>query len=119
MTIMQDFLLIIRTEGDVWTTLSPAALKQHLERGTTYIGGLMRDGVLKSAQPVSKGSRILVEHNGIVKDGPFNETKEVIAGYFLITAENIDEAVVIAKANPIFSDIPSKIEIHPLMAIPL
>jgi hypothetical protein len=29
----------------------------------------------------------------------------------------MDEAVAIAKANPIFNDIPTKIEVHPMMAI--
>jgi len=47
----------------------------------------------------------------------FNETKEVIAGYFHIVANDMNEAVSIAKANPIFRDIPTKIEVHLLKAI--
>jgi hypothetical protein len=114
---MQDFLLIIRTEGDVWTSLSPEKLQEHIEKGTDYIGKLMKDGKLKSAAPLAKGSRIVSESNGLIKDGPFNETKEVIAGYFHITARDIDEAIAIAKANPIFTDIPTKIEVHLMRAI--
>jgi len=41
----------------------------------------------------------------------------VIAGYFHIVASNIDEAVDIAKSNPIFKDIPTKIEVHPMMPV--
>jgi hypothetical protein len=115
---MKDFLLIIRTEGDVWTSLSPKHLQEHIEKGGAYIGNLMKEGKLKSAQPVDKGSRIVTDSNGIIKDGPFNESKEVVAGYFLVTAKDLAEAVVLAKANPIFKDIPSKIEVHPLMPIP-
>jgi hypothetical protein len=114
---MKEYLLIIRTEGDVWTSLSPEQLQQHIEHGTAYIGDLMKKGTIKSAQPLDKGSRIVTENNGIIKDGPFNETKEVIAGYFHIVAADMDAAVAIAKANPIFKDIPTKIEVHPLMAI--
>jgi hypothetical protein len=114
---MQYFLLLIRTEGDVWTSLSPQKLQDHLEKGMAYIGNLMQEGKLKSAAPLDKGSRIVTDHNGIIKDGPFNETKEVIAGYFHIVAKDIDEAVEIAKANPIFSDIPTKIEVHLMKAI--
>lgn len=114
---MQDFLLIIRTEGDVWTSLSPEKLQEHIEKGTDYIGKLMKDGKLKSAAPLANSSRIVSESNGLIKDGPFNETKEVIAGYFHITARDIDEAVDIAKANPIFKDIPTKIEVHLMRAI--
>jgi len=114
---MQDFLLLIRTEGDVWTTLSPQQLQEHIEKGTSYIGNLMKEGKLKSAAPLDKGGRIVTDANGIIKDGPFNEAKEVIAGYFHIAAKDIGEAVEIAKANPIFRDIPTKIEVHLMKAI--
>ncbi|MEO6329081.1 MAG: YciI family protein [Ginsengibacter sp.] len=115
---MKEFLLILRTEGDVWTSLSPEKLQEHIEHGTAYIGKLMKEGTIKSAQPLDKGSRIITESNGIIKDGPFNESKEVIAGYFHIVAKDMDDAVAIAKANPIFKDIPTKIEVHPMKVIP-
>ena len=114
---MKDFLLLIRTEGDVWTSLSPKQLQEHVEHGTAYIGKLMKEGKLKSAAPLDKGSRIVTSTNGMIKDGPFNESKEVIAGYFHIVAKDIQEAVEIAKANPIFKDIPTRIEVHIMKAI--
>ena|SRR5688572_15212253 len=114
---MKEFLLLIRTEGDVWTSLSPKQLQDHIEHGTAYIGNLMKEGKLKSAAPLAKGSRIVTDQNGIMKDGPFNETKEVIAGYFHIVAKDIEEAVEIAKANPIFRDIATRIEVHMMKAI--
>jgi hypothetical protein len=114
---MKDFLLLIRTEGDVWTSLSPKQLQEHIEHGTAYIGDLIKEGKLKSAAPLDKGSRIVTANDGIMKDGPFNETKEVIAGYFHIVANDFQEAVDIAKANPIFRDIPTKIEVHMMKSI--
>jgi hypothetical protein len=114
---MKDFLLLIRTEGDVWTSLSPKQLQEHIDHGTAYIGNLMKEGKLKSAAPLDKGSRIVTSTNGVIKDGPFNESKEVIAGYFHIVANDVQEAVEIAKANPIFKDIPTKIEVHMMKAI--
>ena len=81
---MKDFLLILKTEGSVWTDLSPEQLQKHMEHGTAYIGDLMKTGKLKNAKPVDKGSRIVTESNGIMKDGPFNETKEVVAGYIAL-----------------------------------
>jgi hypothetical protein len=115
---MKEFLLILKTEGSVWTDLSPEQLQKHMEHGTAYIGKLMKEGTIKSAQPLDSGSRIITGTNGILKDGPFNESKEVVAGYFHIVAKDMDSAVAIAKANPIFNDIPTKIEVHPLKQIP-
>jgi hypothetical protein len=115
---MKEFLLIIRTEGDIWTSLSPEKLQQHIEHGTAYISKLMKEGRIKSAQPLDKGSRIVTESGGLLKDGPFNESKEVIAGYFHLLAHDIEDAVRIARENPIFRDIPTKIEVHPIKTIP-
>ena len=109
---MKEFLLLIRTEGEVWTSLSPQQLQEHIENATSYVANLMKEGKLKSAAPLDKGSRIVTHTSGVIKDGPFNESKEVIAGYFHIMAKDIQEAVSIAKANPIFKDIPAKIEVH-------
>jgi len=114
---MKDYLLILKTEGSVWTDLSPEQLQKHIENGGAYIGNLIKEGILKNANPIDKGSRIITESSGILKDGPFNESKEVVAGYFHIVASDIDEAVAIAKSNPIFKDIPTKIEVHPMMAV--
>jgi hypothetical protein len=114
---MKEYLFILKTEGSVWTDLSPEQLQNHIKNGSAYIGNLIKEGKLKNANPVDKGSRIITGRNGVLKDGPFNESKEMIAGYFHIVAEDMDEAVTIAKANPIFNDIPTTIEVHPLMPI--
>jgi hypothetical protein len=114
---MKDFLLILKTEGSVWTDLSPEQLQKHIQHGSAYIGTLIREGILKNANPIDKGSRIITENNGVLKDGPFNESKEVVAGYFHIVTKDIDEAVAIAKRNPIFNDLPTTIEVHPMMAV--
>jgi hypothetical protein len=114
---MKEFLLILRTEGSVWTDLPPDQLKLHMEHGMAYIGKLISDGKLKSASPVDKGSKLITGSRGSFTDHPFNESKEVIAGYFLVTANDIEEAIEIAKANPIFNDIPTKIEVHPMMTV--
>ena len=39
----------------------------------------------------------------IVTDGPFAESKEVVAGYFVVLAKNLDEAVEMAKECPDYS----------------
>jgi hypothetical protein len=114
---MKEFLLILRTEGNVWTDLSPEQLQEHMKHGTAYIGDLMKQGVIKSAQPLDRGSRLVTQTDGMLKDGPFNESKEVVAGYFHIVANDMEAAVAIAKANPIFNDIPTQIEVHPIKSI--
>lgn len=99
---MKEFMLFVRTEGDHMLSLSPAEQQDHVQKIGKYIGDLIEKGKLKSAQPLDMDGLIISGKKNAFKDGPFNETKEVIAGYFHIVAKDIDEATEIAKANPIF-----------------
>jgi hypothetical protein len=61
-------------------------------------------GVLVSRerlQPTSLSTTVRVRAEGlVVADGPFAETKEQIAGFYIIECEDLDEAIEIASRNP-------------------
>jgi hypothetical protein len=112
---MKEFMLLIRTEGDHLLPLSPEAQQKHIQKVMIYIEDLMKKGKLKSAQPLEQSGAIISGARGKLKDGPFNETKEVIAGYFLIQANDLDEAIQIAKTNPVFElTSTARIEVRPI-----
>jgi hypothetical protein len=48
----------------------------------------------------------------LVTDGPFIETKEVLAGVFIIEARDLDHALAVAKLTPIVS---GGVEVRPLL----
>ena len=81
---MQEFMLFIRTEGDPWQLMSPEQMQAHVQKGINYITGLMEKGVLKSAQPLDMRGKMISGAAGSLKDGPFNETKEVIQAIFIL-----------------------------------
>jgi hypothetical protein len=65
--------------------------------------------------PSAKGARVRYSHGKIwVTDGPFAETKEIIAGYCLIQAKSLDEAVEWARRIP-FEE--GEVEVRPLMEL--
>lgn len=108
-------MLLIRTEGDHLLTLSPEEQQKHIQQVMIYMEDLMKTGKLKSAQPLEQEGVLVSGLKGKLKDGPFNETKEVIAGYFLIQARDLNEAVQIAKNNPVFeSSTKARIEVRPI-----
>lgn len=52
-------------------------------------------------QPVSTATNVKVRQGQqIVTDGPFAETREQLGGFFLIDAEDLDEAIAIAGQIP-------------------
>jgi hypothetical protein len=65
-------------------------------------------------QSISTATSVRVrEGKELVTDGPFAETHEQLGGYFLIEAENLDEATSIAARIP--SARTGTIEVRPLV----
>ena len=70
----------------------------------------------EALQPVSTATTVRVRNGKVsVTDGPFAETKEILAGFYLIEARDLDEAIRLAAAIP-----PAKvgsIEVRPIRPI--
>jgi hypothetical protein len=112
---MKEFMLLIRNESDSKSHFSSEKNQQFLNACLVYINNLMKEGKLKSAQPLVREGKMISGSKGAWKDGPFNETKEVIVGYYHIVAKDFDEAIEIAKDNPEFEYTPNaRIEVRPI-----
>lgn len=82
-----------------------------------YNEELVKSGVMlagEGLQPSSKGARVRFSGNQrTVIDGPFSETKELIAGYWLFQTKSLDEAIEWVKRSPNpFPGAESEIEIR-------
>lgn len=111
---MKEFMLLVRTEGDQLAGMSPKEQQEHVAQIGKYIGNLMQEGQLKGAQPLEMAGMLIKGNKGVFKDGPYSESKEVIVGYFHILANGLDQAIEIAKANPVFKAGAASIEVRPI-----
>ena len=80
---------------------------------------LMKAGIMVSGeglQPSSKGKRVVFGGRGepTVYDGPFAETKELIAGFWIWNVKDMDEAVAWAKRIPDTDKLHGEVEIRPV-----
>lgn len=114
---MKEFMLLIRVEGNPVAELSPQQQQEHVEKVGGFIKRLVDEGKMMSAEPLEMSGAIVSGKKGMVTDGPFNETKEVVAGYYHIRAKNLEEAVDIAKTDPRFEDGDWRIEVRPIMKV--
>lgn len=75
--------------------------------------GVMKDG--DGLKPSSEGKRVAFDGPGrTVVDGPFAQTRELVAGFWLWEVKDMDEAVAWVKRCPNPMPGPSEIEIRPL-----
>ena len=99
---MSQFILLIRGGSDLSENLSPEQIQAAIERYTTWARKLRADGKLVNAEKLkdNEGFLLSTKNGQVIVDGPFAETKETIGGFFIISAENLDEAIEIAKESP-------------------
>jgi hypothetical protein len=75
--------------------------------------GLLRD--VGGLTPSSSGKRVAFDGTSrLVIDGPFAETKEVVAGFWIWEVKDLDEAIAWVKRCPNPMPVPSEIEIRPI-----
>jgi len=75
--------------------ISPAYREFMARRGSALLGGA-------ALEPTTTATSVRADHAGgfVVTDGPFAESKEALAGYYLIEAADLDEALEIAREVP-------------------
>jgi hypothetical protein len=87
-----------------------------------YNAELVKAGVLLAAEGLaesSKGARVKFSGDKrTVIDGPFAETKEVVAGFSIIQVKSMEEAIELVKRVPnIFPNGEAEVEIRKLMDV--
>ena len=118
---MRYMMLVYSTEPP--DGLSPEEAVEIIAGHRKVMDEAMHKGVLHGAEPlapITTATTVRIQQgHALVTDGPFAETKEHLAGYYILECENLDEAIEWAAR------IPTKcrggegcIEIRPLPGLP-
>ncbi len=98
---MSKFLYLFRGGDAQRTQQSPEEMQAHMEIWKNWMGGLAGKGQLVDGLPLGKEGKV-VASGAAITDGPFAEGAEIVGGYLIVNAANLDEAVEISKGCPIF-----------------
>lgn len=80
---------------------SPEQMEASMGKWMAWIDKLNKDGKYAGGEPLLPGGK-LIKSKKTVTDGPYTEGKEVVAGYFIVNADDIDEAVNLCDDYPDF-----------------
>jgi hypothetical protein len=117
---MRYMLLIYSTET---TTPSPERHQRSMEGHRSAMADATRKGFLRGAEPLAPTSSATTlrvrDGQTVITDGPFAETKEQLAGYYLLECENLDDALEVARQIPTgcLGD-EGCVEVRPIRALP-
>ena len=98
---MRYALLVCDDENAV---LSPERRQERFAEFTAFQDEMEARGVLRGSErlrPTTSATTVRVRDGGLViADGPFAETKEQIAGFYLVDCRDVDEAIEVASKIP-------------------
>lgn len=114
------FMVMIKATAESEAGVLPTA--EEFAAMGEYNAALVKAGVLLAAEGLaasSKGARVKFSRDKrIVIDGPFAETKELIAGFTIIQVKSLDEAIEWVKRVPnIFPNGEAEVEIRKVMDV--
>jgi hypothetical protein len=98
---MAEYMILIYEQEKPYQDMDEATVQQVLashmrfQEQVAELGGTLVAG--NALEPSATATTI---RSDVVTDGPFAETKEVLGGYYLIEARDLDQALEIAKLCP-------------------
>lgn len=116
-----QFAMLLCGEEDHWFDADQATVQAAMEEIYAWMGkwegeGKIADGGAeldhsRKAKTASRGP----DGQPVITDGPYLELKEVIGGFIMLNADNIDEAVAVAATWPGIANFGDKVEVRPVI----
>ncbi len=100
---MPDFILLLHRSAGPSPALSPQQVAAVTQDYVGWGERMRAEGRLKAGEKLSNDAgRVLTAETGrvIVTDGPYAESKELLAGFYVVTAPDYDEACRVAEGCP-------------------
>jgi hypothetical protein len=109
---MSEFLYLYR--GGFRST-SPEQIQQTMQKWMAWFKQLGEKGhITNPGHPLENAGKVVKGSKKTVTDGPFAEAKDIVGGYTLIQASDLDQAVELSKGCPIFEG-EGTVEVRPIM----
>ena len=110
---MSEFLFIYR--GGAAEGRGPEHAQQTMQKWMAWMKDLGEKGHLKDiGHPLEKTGKLVSGKAKSVTDGPYAETKDIVGGYTLIEAKDLDQAAQVSLGCPIF-ETGGMVEVRPIM----
>ena len=94
---------------------TPERAQQSMQRWMAWMQDLDKGGHLKDrGQPLERTGKVVRGQQKTVTDGPYTEAKDLVGGFTIVEAANIDQAVDLSRGCPILEG-GGSVEVRPVM----
>ena len=99
-----QYLLLIHDDPSAWMAMSDDETKATMGEYTTFTDEIRASGIMQAGAPLTRPNtaRLVRVRDGAqtVSDGPYAETREQLAGYYIVECDNEADAVAAAARIP-------------------
>ncbi len=106
-------MMIFRNDYNPDFKPTPDQMQASIKQWQDWIGGIAAQGKFLSTNRLGFEGKTL-KPNSIVTDGPYAEVKEMIGGYLIVKATDLNEAMQLANGCPIL-DIGGHVEVRAIV----
>jgi hypothetical protein len=118
---MSEFILLFRSaESESREHMgTPELAQQSMQAWLSWMRELEAKGHIKDmGQPLDMAGKVVrAGKKRLVTDGPFAEAKDLVLGYTIITARDLDQAVELSAGCPILEGTTGSVEVRPVRKI--
>lgn len=118
---MSDFVFLLRSdEADYQEAMgTPERAQKSLEAWMAWLHELESRGRLRNPGiPLERRCKRVQGKSLTVSDGPFTEAKDIVLGFIVVTARDLDHAIELAKTCPIVVG-GGAVEVRPVLEAPM
>jgi hypothetical protein len=116
---MTDFVFLFRIGAAEQREAmgTPERAQQSMQMWMAWMRGLEEGGHLKDrGQPLDRSGRVVRGRAKVVTDGPYVEVKDLVAGFIVVSARDMDQAVELASGCPMLAG-EGSVEVRPVMVM--
>ena len=120
---MSEFIFLFRTnEAEQREAMgTPEQAQRSMQAWLAWMRDLESKGHLKDpGQPLDGGGAVVRGgKRNVVTDGPYTESKDLVAGFTIIEARDLSEAIDLARGCPMLAGNSTSVEIRPIAKLPM
>lgn len=106
---MKEFMMIFI--GGDYSELSPENIQERMGKWNAWMEDLRKQELFLDGRALQGKSTRVQGEDQVVTDGPFVETKELVSGYIVVKARDLEHATSLSNAYPDY-DLEGAVEIR-------
>ena len=99
---MKQFLYLFRGGDNDWTNESPEKMQSHMARWEKWMTEISQNNKPAIGMPLEPSGKVVRKAGKMITDGPYMDGKEIVGGYVIVEAKDLNHAVELSKGCPIF-----------------